>query len=56
MLAGDVPSPLAVPQGCRFAPRCPLAQARCLQEDPQPATLDDGRQVACHFAQAPSAN
>jgi peptide/nickel transport system ATP-binding protein len=34
--------------GCRYAPRCPLAVAHCLAEDPVLRTLDDGRRVACH--------
>ncbi|MDB5856364.1 MAG: Oligopeptide/dipeptide transporter, ATP-binding protein-like [Ramlibacter sp.] len=50
VLGGDVPSPLAIPAGCRFAPRCPMAQDRCRREDPALASLADGRQVACHFA------
>jgi peptide/nickel transport system ATP-binding protein len=36
--------------GCRFAPRCPLAEARCLEEAPELRPLGDGRQVACHVA------
>jgi oligopeptide/dipeptide ABC transporter ATP-binding protein len=49
-LAGDVPSPLELPVGCRFAPRCPHAQPRCRQDDPAPMPLADGRTVACHRA------
>ena len=47
-LAGEVPSPLAPPGGCRFHPRCPVAMARCAIEPPalRPA---DGRLVACHL-------
>jgi oligopeptide/dipeptide ABC transporter ATP-binding protein len=47
MLRGDVPSATAVPTGCRFAPRCAFAEARCREIDPALATLDDGRAVAC---------
>jgi oligopeptide/dipeptide ABC transporter ATP-binding protein len=37
--------------GCAFAPRCPLAQAMCLELDPALRQLDDPRQlVACHAA------
>ena len=47
MLRGDVPSATAVPNGCRFAPRCAFAEARCRVIDPALTTLDDGRAVAC---------
>jgi len=50
VLGGDVPSPMAIPSGCRFAPRCTMAQDRCRSEDPSLNVLLDGRQVACHFA------
>jgi len=47
-LAGEVPSPLAPPSGCRFHPRCPFVLPRCAVEDPAPRT-HDGRLVACHL-------
>jgi len=34
--------------GCPYASRCPLAEARCLDEAPALRALDDGRRVACH--------
>ena len=36
--------------GCPFAPRCPLAEARCRQEEPALRPLGAGRLAACHFA------
>jgi len=48
-LQGDVPSPLAIPQGCRFAPRCRFATERCRVDDPALSMIADGRQVACHL-------
>jgi oligopeptide/dipeptide ABC transporter ATP-binding protein len=50
VLPGDVPSATAVPKGCRFAPRCRFAEARCGEVDPQLAMLPDGRAVACLLA------
>jgi peptide/nickel transport system ATP-binding protein len=44
---GEVPSPLNPPPGCAFHPRCPLADARCARERPQPV-MRDGVAVACH--------
>jgi hypothetical protein len=49
VLPGDVPSPARPPAGCRFHPRCPLAESACLTIDP-PATEVDGQVVHCHVA------
>ena len=48
VLAGDMPSPLNPPSGCRFHPRCPFAVALCQREVPALTPGDDGRSVACH--------
>jgi oligopeptide/dipeptide ABC transporter ATP-binding protein len=48
-LEGEPPNPRDIPAGCRFRPRCPLAQARCASEEPALRSVD-GRLVACHFA------
>ncbi len=46
-LEGELPSPLNVPDGCPFAPRCWKAKARCRAERPK---LDgDDHRVACFF-------
>ena len=49
ILPGDVPSPARPPAGCRFHPRCPLAEAVCREVDP-PATVVGGHRVHCHVA------
>jgi len=49
VLPGDVPSPANPPAGCRFHPRCPLAEPVCREVDPPAARLD-GHLVHCHVA------
>jgi oligopeptide/dipeptide ABC transporter ATP-binding protein len=50
-LDGEPPSLAAVPSGCRFRTRCSWAADICAREDPALRTMDDGCQVACHFAE-----
>ena len=47
MLEGEPPSPVNVPVGCVFAPRCPLVREDCAPEKPEMVSTDDGREVAC---------
>src|SRR5437764_4579174 len=52
-VVGDPPSPVDLPSGCRFHPRCPLAQEPlCSTEDPAltPGPVAPLHLAACHFA------
>jgi peptide/nickel transport system ATP-binding protein/oligopeptide transport system ATP-binding protein len=51
VLGGDVPSPAAVPSGCRFRTRCPYAFEPCPDVDPalQPVGSAPGHEAACHL-------
>jgi oligopeptide/dipeptide ABC transporter ATP-binding protein len=47
ILRGEVPNPIDIPSGCRFHPRCPIAEARCQQTDPPYIAMSDEHQAAC---------
>ncbi len=48
-VAGEVPSALSVPSGCRFHPRCPSAMPMCSEVEPALKPRDGGGEVACHL-------
>lgn len=48
-LSGDVPSPMNVPPGCRFAPRCPYATELCHRIEPELIAGQSGQGVRCHI-------
>ena len=48
-LAGDVPSALAPPSGCRFHTRCPYVMGICREQEPPVRAVGPGREVACHL-------
>ena len=49
-IPGSVPDPLDFPTGCRYAPRCKRAMARCQGEEPTLAPAGNDRQCACWLA------
>ncbi|MEM7021913.1 MAG: ABC transporter ATP-binding protein [Pseudomonadota bacterium] len=51
VVTGEAPSPLELPTGCRFHPRCPKAAAICRRELPPTLNLGGGHVSACHFAE-----
>ena len=48
MAAGEMPSPISPPAGCRFHPRCPYAMPECSRTEPKLRRCGE-RQVACHL-------
>ena len=47
-IAGDIPSPIDPPAGCRFHTRCPYAEKRCETEVPALKEASPGHFVSCH--------
>ena len=51
-IKGEIPSPINLPKGCRFWPRCPYAQKGiCDVKEPPLKEVSPGHFVACHFAE-----
>ncbi|EBA02533.1 peptide ABC transporter, ATP-binding protein [Rhodobacterales bacterium HTCC2150] len=49
LIPGDPPDPINLPKGCRFANRCPIAEAQCSQTEPELKDVGQGHKVACHL-------
>lgn len=51
-IKGEMPSPINIPHGCRFASRCPRVQKECLARNPELNSVDTDRKdhlVACFY-------
>ncbi len=48
-IAGLMPDPANLPEGCKFNPRCPYAMERCRSEAPEVTELSPGHLVRCHL-------
>lgn len=49
-LQGEPPGLFEIPPGCRFHPRCPIAQPICQEVDPELTGPAEDQRAACHFA------
>ena len=49
LLEGELPNPIDLPRGCRFAGRCPFRFARCEEVEPGLREAEPGHSVACHL-------
>lgn len=50
-IKGTVPSPAALPQGCRYAGRCPICEERCHTEQPGLVKVGEEHETACFFSE-----
>jgi oligopeptide/dipeptide ABC transporter ATP-binding protein len=54
LLEGELPNPIDLPRGCRFASRCPHRMARCDEAEPRLREAAPGHAVACYLHHAPA--
>ena len=50
ILAGDMPSPISLPTGCPFHPRCPNKKELCIRKQPALDEKVPGHFASCHFS------
>ncbi len=48
-IPGVVPHPLALPKGCKFAPRCKYCTEKCLKEQPELVQVADNQKIRCFY-------
>lgn len=48
-IPGAVPHPLALPEGCKFAPRCKYATEKCHKEEPKLLEIEKGHEIRCFY-------
>ena len=48
-IPGVVPHPLALPKGCKFAPRCKYCTKKCLEEEPELLPVSENQYVRCFY-------
>ncbi|MBT1071739.1 ABC transporter ATP-binding protein [Pelotalea chapellei] len=51
VLKDDIPSPFAIPSGCRFHTRCRYAREKCIHEVPELELKHSDHRAACHFSE-----
>ena len=49
VVSGEISSPLNVPPGCRFHPRCPVKKTICAEQEPPLVAVGENHWVACHI-------
>ncbi|MBO4471731.1 MAG: ABC transporter ATP-binding protein [Clostridia bacterium] len=48
-IPGSVPHPLALPKGCKFAPRCKYCTQKCMEEEPALTRISENQLVRCFY-------
>lgn len=48
-IPGVVPHPLALPKGCKFAPRCKYCTQKCIDEEPELVNVSDSQMIRCFY-------